>query len=967
MAEEIKWFEVYRYIAEGLADGYRAIPNDYGAFLFKEFRERDPKFSTHTWVRNLLNNEWGEARIDPIQIFASISGSSLTLENKHKRISFILSMLNGWEKKHPYEGVSIDFTGCPMPPPVRLTASRDEVTQRQIWEVFDLIMRKGGSALRDIRWTWVNDWYGVGVRSMTLFFFWIDSAQFIPLDKNTLNFLRTYDKLPDKWQTKTVYTELVKSITEYDLNPDKNERDGSLFREITRVAYEENVKNKKELDLSDDLWAYLELDKLVAHEKITEVEVGSTEGEEVTERTMPDILRSSNYFKLIALETLPGCKESQRKRLEPKTTFVFNQAFEFSGNEITYFEEREFDLFTPEQSETKYSISAIVGKNGAGKSTLVEFLLKIINNIAWKYQKKLKTEKFQLITGLKGAVYYQSQDLGRIRKISVDGEEIMLTDYIRDLPGNTFIKQEDKPEIQFEYNHLWTFFYSVVVNYSLYSFNSSQKGSSWLNSIMHKNDGYQAPAVIAPMRTKGNIDINKEESFAVIRLLSNLFEPVENGGKSIRNLADDKLAYKVDFKFEDRVLGSKRPNKPKYQEAYEKIIKKKRERSRILKLVYNLFDFEEEWVDADKEDSLTIAVENYIVRKLIKISAVSNDYIGGRYFDFNLNVFRKGRLESYLKRLMGDPSHNTTKLKQAINYLRFPDLLDRSNEFTLIIEQFAIRLQNFKSTGRNRKQKVADIRTEELMPPPIFEAKIFLLEGEEGEKKAEREFEALSSGEKQRIHAVSTVLYHLRNLDSVRLKTRIGYTSINLILDEIELYYHPDYQRTFLDYLLNMIYQLPMENISGINILFATHSPYILSDIPHNFVLKLEKGAPDNSQLLTLGANIHDLLRKSFFMRQGVMGEFAREQIKDLIRWLRSQIEKDKYKGELPKYSWAKEKVRRVIDAIGEPMIQTDLNELYAQAFLDSLDAIDLEIARLEKLKAERKKKDNSQNGEETP
>lgn len=160
-----------------------------------------------------------------------------------------------------------------------------------------------------------------------------------------------------------------------------------------------------------------------------------------------------------------------------------------------------------------------------------------------------------------------------------------------------------------------------------------------------------------------------------------------------------------------------------------------------------------------------------------------------------------------------------------------------------------------------------------------------------------------------------------------------------------------------------------MENISGINLLFATHSPYILSDIPDNYVLKLEKGKPDYSTFLTFGANIHDLLRRSFFMKKGVMGEFAKNQIKDLIDWLKlgivSQTQPQTQNVISIVGDWTPEKARKVIDAIGEPMIRNDLNELYALAFLQTTSDIDKEIERLKKIKIERIKRAQATNESE--
>jgi predicted ATP-binding protein involved in virulence len=111
---------------------------------------------------------------------------------------------------------------------------------------------------------------------------------------------------------------------------------------------------------------------------------------------------------------------------------------------------------------------------------------------------------------------------------------------------------------------------------------------------------------------------------------------------------------------------------------------------------------------------------------------------------------------------------------------------------------------------------------------------------------------------------------------------------MNVILDEIELYFHPDYQRQFISFLIDSIKELKIggrKGVNSINILLATHSPFILSDIPSQNVLRLKDGKPyEEPQKGTFGANVHDLLHDSFFMEDGFMGKFAEEKINEVIK-----------------------------------------------------------------------------------
>ena len=128
--------------------------------------------------------------------------------------------------------------------------------------------------------------------------------------------------------------------------------------------------------------------------------------------------------------------------------------------------------------------------------------------------------------------------------------------------------------------------------------------------------------------------------------------------------------------------------------------------------------------------------------------------------------------------------------------------------------------------------------TMELMPPPIFNSEIIMKRDKD---EAEIPFYKLSSGERQFLFLMSSVIYHVMNIKSVPT-SRIAYRYVNIILDEVELCFHPEYQRTFLYKLLQSIQRLHLNTYCGFNIIITTHSPFLLSDIPQSNVLYLEDG-----------------------------------------------------------------------------------------------------------------------------
>ena len=74
----------------------------------------------------------------------------------------------------------------------------------------------------------------------------------------------------------------------------------------------------------------------------------------------------------------------------------------------------------------------------------------------------------------------------------------------------------------------------------------------------------------------------------------------------------------------------------------------------------------------------------------------------------------------------------------------------------------------------------------------------------------------------------------------------------------------------------------------NIHIILTSHSPFIISDLPKENVIFLEKGEqlnPFEDGKQTFGANIHTLLSHGFFMKEGLMGEFAKEKIQSIINY----------------------------------------------------------------------------------
>lgn len=154
----------------------------------------------------------------------------------------------------------------------------------------------------------------------------------------------------------------------------------------------------------------------------------------------------------------------------------------------------------------------------------------------------------------------------------------------------------------------------------------------------------------------------------------------------------------------------------------------------------------------------------------------------------------------------------------------------------------------------------------------------------------------LSSGEK-------AILDLLSNLMEVCKKQGIN-KNYFIVIDELDLYLHPTLQQDIISILQEYICVMLQE--CSIQVLFTTHSPLVLSDIPREKTIFLRKEiegvvvVEDIGEYKTFGANITSLYYNSFFMEHGSMGSYARKKISEIISRLRNEKEKitdEEYKG----------------------------------------------------------------------
>lgn len=324
--------------------------------------------------------------------------------------------------------------------------------------------------------------------------------------------------------------------------------------------------------------------------------------------------------------------------------------------------------------------------------------------------------------------------------------------------------------------------------------------------------------------------------------------------------------------------------------------------------------------------------QHYIVYKTIAICATYPDYRDAldecdRGWNNVGLVIRDDVISEMIKRVRKDKTHVSLKLRQCVEFIKGRGT-SKNNVFESL--DFEPELPKAKDAHKGHLWvRFDDLKDKynldpfplQLLPPPIYKTDILYQPKNQSEGYMPYRF--LSSGEKQLLNNLGALIYHLRNLDSVA-SARKRYENANIILEEIELYFHPEYQRQIVKLLLDKIRARNFNNLKRINITFVTHSPFILSDIPLCNVLFLQEGKPalERMQENTFGANIHGLLRNGFFLPSLPIGEFAHEKINGLFERLNGfKLDARNMK----QADWFYSSIMRV----GEPYLREQLMKLY--------------------------------------
>lgn len=580
-------------------------------------------------------------------------------------------------------------------------------------------------------------------------------------------------------------------------------------------------------------------------------------------------------------------------------------------------------------------ICALVGKNGSGKSSLLDMLYRIINNFGYllfreaimpgaedpiflkeiyaSIRFKYGNKKLKLKCEDK-CMYLYSNETELIWSDEYNGENIK--DVETENNKGSFDSWTDNAKENI-INVAKNFFFTIVTNYSIQSLNYEdyEEEGSWIQKLFHKNDGYSHPIVLNPYRHDYGINTEIEAELTNYRLSAIFLNSTEEkpflDGYNLNRLEYHFAPFKyyriiyaayrlraINEQREDIFLDLKDDDdiidfiNYRFLEAYEK------KGSCTNLILEGLHDLSLNLSQNSPASYMAACV--YIVYKVLS-STKYPDY--AQYYK-SLHRFEhciscevvNQEIKEYINKLTKDKSHIANKLHQTIQFINNYDSIEKRVRSSLDITDSSFNFKTYLDSNK-LPNNISDIIKE--LPPPFYKVQIFLnrnrSKNDKWSQTDEVLFSKLSSGEKQFAYMMSTYIYHLANLESIqkanqtnpKANKRVAYSMINMIFDEMELCFHPEYQRTFVNNLVSYIKRAGLNKTFSFNIILTTHSPFILSDIPVCNILALKDGEPDEKfkNEKTLAANIYDILNNGFFM-DDFIGEYSSIFIDEIIKKL---------------------------------------------------------------------------------
>lgn len=549
-----------------------------------------------------------------------------------------------------------------------------------------------------------------------------------------------------------------------------------------------------------------------------------------------------------------------------------NQIFDFNDH---YFI-RDQELFRKEDIDFPFyksisNITALIGKNGTGKSTVLEVIQLLLDDSDILCDAVLLIE-FQGIIyylGMNHGIKFEGQKIPRMSFSLLERSQLLKSIFLYSPVYNPHALKTKKTYIA-DYS-----------NDSFYSF-ARQKNKESDLKLHFDYLVFSSDFSLGLSENKALLEVSLApiKFHNLISPLLNLNTHVVKSSKSFKSEFKNLQKQYLGTEFENVLTRMKARQKPGSWTSYEEV------ESDILSSKINVINEMQFKLSFEDYVRVNLAAKNLlnVLKEMKKKNSPEFELQNLKFIEDALKIFRSENLKDWLN----DDLY-------ILNYEdgKNPSAEETASSFFKILPNDQKRRFPIRFSASESDLALSFIRKLRLNDFLKYNFSIG--------------WQGVSSGQLARINFYSRLL--------IVLKTFQG-DNLTILLDEADIYLHPEWQRTFLFDLETFIasYSSLIRQIN-VDIILTTHSPLMISDLKHGDVYLLqENGKSELINSKTFGANLYDLYRDEFVV-SSPRGELANDLIKSVASNIESRI-------------LEADKIKYFINNIGDPVLKSGLLSL---------------------------------------
>lgn len=579
--------------------------------------------------------------------------------------------------------------------------------------------------------------------------------------------------------------------------------------------------------------------------------------------------------------------------------------------------EQEIDFF---KGSNVNQINLIVGKNGSGKSTILNLLG--LSHI----------DREELLRNSPSWNWFAVYSNGNAEFI-LEGHN---PNFIRNLEFNDVVRQNENDfyclKIKRD-NENFKFIGSRDVDRreTLYMYHANNLKDEWYPTHLFKehtlgNSGYSREYIFSPKMTDIYELLTDQETLSRDTFSGNNIKLVISKRNILSTYDSEKYSYDLIQKFKDKIYSYKQ--KKEVIQQTENTVYSYQEKFVIEFLEDALFYILIEGVNSGYKEAVNILDQaSYNNIKSNHFESTESHFIESDYTEkkkYLLNILESNQLNNFSKKPLFE-SYNYRELISRLEKVNS----DLFNDQSQIIQDLSTQNRETSLTNLISFFEITKSSRE------FFPIKI--------------EYANLSSGEFQYIKHYSNLRQSL-DLDE-------KYAAVNnviLLLDEPDANFHPEWSRR---YIQNLINTLESQKNMNFQIIITTHSPFMVSDIPSDYIscIDIVEKDDDSHRKINIAdfglmSNYYDLIKHNFFMEQPI-GEYASNVFKRIINNI-DKLKNSHIKFDKADLSKEIKSIFNAIDLIDDPIIRRKLSN-YLEESIVNLRKEEFLKEKIERLKNE--------------